>query len=1824
MIKISKEKNVFFQRNSMNGQEISEAELELLTQKLSNITQVKLRDLNPTEISSISYNIPKMKTMLEYRSQRDDFLLQFNDARLPPHPKTFTEELLSQSLKNPDLSKENQKSLRAFFISDIERSKNVRSIIERRFNKAEAIAENYQYLVQIMKSLTDHIYKCESGLERLQTTMVSTFSLEDIILQISANYAKNLRESLFNGLKDRIRGFPISSRASIINRIFTSVTEKLSEDSKKDYVYFLPKTNEEIDKHLTRLSKRFDVKVDINEADGQKFLYIADKIYADIWKFLGTEEREKDITIEHPKMFYPLDYEIQQKLIEDVTPDVKLSQLMEQVFTFSKEEAIASIKETVRFYKSSIPDCKLVAFMQLRFIHMKFLAKGILSTLNYFTLIKSGQSYKIRANSRFPCLIDVVDESGLPFVFTKTKTWLEQIKLFLLRVCTHYLSRYEQSNEEPSDSIDKEGMLESLLEHMFNYLNAVRSVIQPLIEAYEHSGDKNLLEEVYKIIDSRPKLALHLYRSFDTPFELAVELMRKRGDTLRFLVNAQILHERQVSKQLDSNIPLFDRPAVLPAVCAVKTFPESVAISQFEVYESLSGICKFISIIHSVAKEFAESLYIKGTKFFDYVELAIWHQFNEMVKADQEIFPYDKCTTTFNFLLSDSVNSLFNSPFVNRISEFKTISENMNEGRKLRFYLALKHFIHLTGQLEDEIIRTNMLQTAYFESCDWLNISDRSVLLPSFNQNAKQDVMEIHQSSSSEKVIDFAYSEFAPVNINFCSTSDVKDFLLSCDFTLLIRLVQFQRLQNTILETAVHYNNALIDSDRIVQFFDFNENTADVFLTTADNQSPNDDSDKFMKQFIAPVLLYNSTTLYRDNQLALADKLSFMVSIASIKNRTRTLLSAQTRQKEYSSEELFNLYRTEMLDAFSSSAYRYEIARITTLERQLLLDNSFIDVFVLGPKQDVIFLNEAGRFESFFYVPTWVECFQMMQTAPSSRQSSTLKSVLDFVLWRYMILNISRFDCAIDLDNMVLYKQLFNSKFQMETAYFQKLANEFTRLPNSREVEIASQYLLDKYTNYFYRMEHTILAAIDNFYKSVKVDTSRNEEDEKKEEPFVTINNPKFGEILKDIWFKFHCEIKADSRLILKDRYTPSWMETFLVDAKDGDRIEFRNLVEDTDSFIEESINEIKGTSVMEYFQILPAATNLLKDGITQFHLKYAYYLLIAQIPEEEITFETSITKINHQAVLNGATAWNDVIMMEVNKNFIHLDEPINKFTPVSTAKQIQATFDVVRNNIDLFILANQIKHVQQQIEQLNHGLSGTTAKNVLSLKPNLSETNISIIAPEVAAKQFDEELKYSTAKLTNFVFDALDATTLERKNHDGTFSTIYDADVFEAKAEKISFALSIFGSGSVEDMSSTWSDYISSLVTLVNKNREEAEVLDFIERIVNARLGLYVATDSSILFEKQFHEINALRKKYAELSEGQAKKELAIREEIKVEFDDLVNDLGHEIVKRKSQFGGIKKNVLDNVIKKINDARNVQLEMDKMQRVDSNYSTSKVRGIDIENTELKRKIKILRIIRCFGNIATKRVFAKKILSAESDRKQANSVLYSNKLLYEENGEMLETQLKEAHRKLAFLEIDIEKLKQQLDNEKMSNIQLVHWKAKNEHRADDLKKELSQFNEDSEVNIDELLEKISAKQQELDELREDNKAMEEEIEKSIRAPSREAAKLRDSIRRINISKNEIFERVQSSMTSPLQSADIHKRDYAAQLLSEENIKLRHENELLKNKIEKLKAEKDTKGVDEQKIMASTIKPKSQLARATSKLATIKKPTIQPNRAISKL
>jgi hypothetical protein len=59
-------------------------------------------------------------------------------------------------------------------------------------------------------------------------------------------------------------------------------------------------------------------------------------------------------------------------------------------------------------------------------------------------------------------------------------------------------------------------------------------------------------------------------------------------------------------------------------------------------------------------------------------------------------------------------------------------------------------------------------------------------------------------------------------------------------------------------------------------------------------------------------------------------------------------------------------------------------------------------------------VTEAGRFDRFFYIPCWVECVTLMQTAQLQRQSTVLTPVDSFLCARLQFLAPIRFDSSIE------------------------------------------------------------------------------------------------------------------------------------------------------------------------------------------------------------------------------------------------------------------------------------------------------------------------------------------------------------------------------------------------------------------------------------------------------------------------------------------------------------------------------------------------------------------------------------------------------------------------------------------------------------------------------------------------------------------------------------------------------------------------------------------------------------------------------------------
>jgi hypothetical protein len=374
---------------------------------------------------------------------------------------------------------------------------------------------------------------------------------------------------------------------------------------------------------------------------------------------------------------------------------------------------------------------------------------------------------------------------------------------------------------------------------------------------------------------------------------------------------------------------------------------------------------------------------------------------------------------------------------------------------------------------------------------------------------------------------------------------------------------------------------------------------------------------------------------------------------------------------------------------------------------------------------------------------------------------------------------------------------------------------------------------------------------------------------------------------------------------------------------------------------------------------------------------------------------------------------------------------------------------------------------------------------------------------------------------------------------------------------------------------------------------------------------------------QDEFIQLSALRDDQHRKLRAGAPIDNAIDSGIRVEYEQLLTDLRKQMVKRQSMFGDIKRSVIDGVINKIHSAMGVILEVDPTGNHDDQTAlAAKNRRVfaelEEENAELRRRVVKLRILKCLSEISTSRFFRKRMLAVEGDRKTAHAILWTNRLMYESQESALESQLDVSHRKLSDTEIEIEKFKQALETEKTSNGQLVQWKAKHLKTVDNLRAQLDAFKGVGDVNIAELLQKLSEGQSTLDALSEECEQFDEKTEEEVRKPMKETDGFRDDILETRREKAELMIALRKVEGGEVVAGlDIDR-------IRLDNLKLKRANQLLLEEITALENAKDKKGCDVRHFMESTVAPPPPSIRSSGKaVGTIIRPIVLP-KAIFKL
>ena len=534
--------------------------------------------------------------------------------------------------------------------------------------------------------------------------------------------------------------------------------------------------------------------------------------------------------------------------------------------------------------------------------------------------------------------------------------------------------------------------------------------------------------------------------------------------------------------------------------------------------------------------------------------------------------------------------------------------------------------------------------------------------------------------------------------------------------------------------------------------------------------------------------------------------------------------------------------------------------------------------------------------------------------------------------------------------------------------------------------------------------------------------------------------------------------------------------------------------------------------------------------------------------------------------------------------------------------------------------------------------------------------------SPNQYDTQFQNEGKAAHKRIYQLLFTNIQQCTIANEDN----MVRIDLNGFTESLFKTSNFMKSFEDRSLVLENETWTKYLSNVTIPIQYNKEEMESASILATLTTRRLQRQTDSEISNYFGPMFLQVNNLHQSIINQQEKEVQIQSKMKEKLIDYYDTLVNDLSKAIEETKKQEDSVKTKVYDETMKKVRKARSVTLQMrttgilhdnntnlsspsesepgstfasqaqfnitpseasfSPTQKTHStsfldnpifneNLDENFLNEIDEKNQEMKKEILLHRCMRVLSEIGVKRYYKKVIVENIQQRKSGNAQLWDDKFKSEMIESSLDLKLQEAHHLLSDTKLEIEKLRQQLENAKMSSIQLVHWKATNIKKIENMKKKLEKFDETIEdVDVDVLVKKIADAQAELDELRENNNEMNSVIDEEVRKPMRIVEVIKNKVRESNTEKRKMRSlQIQSDL---IHQEEVTNKELFVQDLSDANIQLRLANDQLNKQIQELENQKKMKSERAKTLMEETMRARQPLKMQTRASTRIVKPAVK--------
>jgi hypothetical protein len=414
---------------------------------------------------------------------------------------------------------------------------------------------------------------------------------------------------------------------------------------------------------------------------------------------------------------------------------------------------------------------------------------------------------------------------------------------------------------------------------------------------------------------------------------------------------------------------------------------------------------------------------------------------------------------------------------------------------------------------------------------------------------------------------------------------------------------------------------------------------------------------------------------------------------------------------------------------------------------------------------------------------------------------------------------------------------------------------------------------------------------------------------------------------------------------------------------------------------------------------------------------------------------------------------------------------------------------------------------------------------NFLGLEPILrgpaAAGSFYIPTVSVINAQFVTELSRSHMKFVEFLHALLDKCLVKQ----GKDELLYNGQILDVLCARFSFGLVTFSGGTLYSFFETWRKYLATVSASIARNDESMGVVSMMAHVATSRFDKQTESEIGSRFHAKFVELNTLRGRLQKLEYVRQRSSDDMERGLRCYYDRLLADLRAAIERQKKAGAGVKHKVYDDVLSKINRAKNVALVMrtaaeieqdranDTGPRLDGQFLDAIRRG----NDEMRREIILTRLCRCLNQTAVRLHYSKRLNSIAVDRQGVNEVLWLVRLQTQTKEHTMECQVYDAHQQFGVTQQKIDQLMIQLENVKFGNIQLVHWKAKNLKTIEGLKQQLAAFQGVGDINIDNLIRKIDIAHAELDGLLDFADELETRVDEDVRQPLRQLDETREHI-----------------------------------------------------------------------------------------------------------